>query len=153
MKGDEDKPWKRTREEADDEPPSPTRIIEAARRRVKAPAIALMFVGFINSGLGVVVMAMGFVVGGMNMGAAEGAIGIINTLAGLAILAGGLNLLRLENYGLVRTGSITAMVPCISLCLILGLPIGIWALVTASSPDVQEAYRQLRRKPEDREAW
>ena len=29
---------------------------------------------------------------------------------------------------------------CISLCLILGLPIGVWALVTASGPDVRAAF-------------
>ena len=87
---------------------------------------------------------MGFVVGGMNLGAAEGAIGLLNALAGLVTFTGGLNLFRLDSYGLARTGSITAMVPCISLCLILGLPVGVWALVTAGSPDVRAAFRDRR---------
>jgi hypothetical protein len=105
-----------------------------------------MLVGVINSGLAVTIVVMAFLVGGMNLGTEEGIIGIISGLASIAIFAGGLNLLKLENYSLVRTGSITAMVPCISLCLILGLPIGIWALVTAGSPDVQAAFRRLNQK-------
>lgn len=143
MDGDEAKPWKRSRDDID-RPPRPPVDRAAALRRAKPPAIALMLVGLINSGLGVFIAVMAFVVGGMNLGGAEGAIGLFNALAGLVTFTGGLNLLRLDAYGLARTGSITAMVPCVSLCLILGLPIGVWALVTAGSPDVRSAFRDRR---------
>ncbi|AWM37244.1 hypothetical protein GobsT_48120 [Gemmata obscuriglobus] len=141
MDGDEAKPWKRSRDDTDERP-----LVDraAALRRVKPPAIALMLVGLINSGLGVFIAVMAFVVGGMNLGGAEGVIGLFHALAGLVTFAGGLNLLRLDAYGLARTGSITAMVPCVSPRLILGLPIGVWALVTAGSPDVRGAFRDRK---------
>ena len=149
MSTEDEQPWNRNHPPEEDEPHTPRDVIGAARKRVKAPAIALMIVGVINSCLALFVVVMGFIVGGMNMGPAEGAIGIVNGLAGIAIFTGGLNLLKLDNYSLVRTGSITAMVPCISLCLIFGLPIGIWALVTAGSPDVQVAFRRLKQKKDN----
>ena len=103
-----------------------------------------MLVGVINCGLGLFIAVMAFGVGGFNLGAPEGAIGLFNALAGFVVFGGGLNLMKLDAYGLVRTGSITAMVPCVSLCLILGIPIGVWALVTSSSPDVRAAFRDRR---------
>jgi len=36
--------------------------------------------------------------------------------------------------------SILAMVPCISPCCLLGIPIGIWALVVLMKPEVQQAF-------------
>ncbi len=103
-----------------------------------------MLVGVINGGLGVFVAIMGLLVGGMNMGTQEGIVGLFGVVASLVVFSGGLSLLRLDSYGLVRTGSITAMVPCASLSLILGLPIGVWALATASSPDVRPTFRNRR---------
>ena len=144
MDDDEPAPRGRLREEDDDRPRRPRVDRVAARRRARPPAVALMLVGVINAGLGLLVAVMGFIVGGMNLGATEGAIGLFNAVAGLVVFTGGLNLLRLDAYGLVRTGSITAMVPCVSLCLLLGLPVGVWALVTASSPDVRDAFCDRR---------
>jgi hypothetical protein len=146
MEGEPAKPSEHSqRRDPDDRPPRPPVDRVEALRRAKPPAIALMLVGVINCGLGVFVVVMAFIVGGMNLGAAEGVFGLFNALAGLVIFTGGLNLLKLDAYGLARTGSITAMVPCVSLCLILGLPIGVWALVTASNPDVRAAFRDRRR--------
>jgi hypothetical protein len=46
---------------------------------------------------------------------------------------------KLERYGLAMTASILAMLPC-SLCCVLGLPIGIWALVVLMKPEVKSAF-------------
>ena len=37
--------------------------------------------------------------------------------------------------------TIIAMVPCISPCCLVGLPIGIWALVVLMKPEVKAAFR------------
>jgi hypothetical protein len=38
------------------------------------------------------------------------------------------------------TASVIAMIPCISPCCIVGLPIGIWAMVVLSKPEVKSAF-------------
>jgi uncharacterized membrane protein len=47
---------------------------------------------------------------------------------------------QLHSWPLALAGSIIAMTPCISLCCIIGLPIGIWALVVLFKPEVKEAF-------------
>jgi hypothetical protein len=38
------------------------------------------------------------------------------------------------------TASILALAPCISPCCLVGLPIGIWALVVLSKPEVKSSF-------------
>ena len=64
-------------------------------------------------------------------------IGIIGILLSGLIL-GGLKMKNLESYGLAMTVSIIAMIPCFSPCCLLDLPIGIWAPVVLSKPEVEE---------------
>ena len=70
-------------------------------------------------------------------GVIGGIVGII--VAGL-ILFGALKMKKCENYGWAMTASIVAMIPCISPCCLVGLPIGIWALVVLSKPEVKSAF-------------
>ena len=56
------------------------------------------------------------------------------------ILFGALKMKKLESYSLAMATSIVAMIPCISPCCFIGLPIGIWALVVLSKPDVKSAF-------------
>jgi hypothetical protein len=67
--------------------------------------------------------------------------GVISILVSGVILLGGIKMKKLENYGLAMAASIVAMIPCISPCCIIGLPIGIWALVVLSKPEVKNAFR------------
>ncbi len=74
----------------------------------------------------------------------SGTVGVVSCviailLSGL-ILAGALKMKKLESFGLAMTASIVAMVPCLSPCCLLGLPIGIWALVVLSKPEVKTAF-------------
>jgi hypothetical protein len=68
----------------------------------------------------------------------------VSSIIGIAvsglILFGGLKMRKLENYGLAMTASIVAMIPCISPCCLIGLPIGIWAVVVLSKPEVKGAF-------------
>ena len=65
---------------------------------------------------------------------------IVGILVSFLILFGGLKMRKFENYGLAMAASIIAMIPCISPCCIIGLPIGIWALVVLSKPEVKLAF-------------
>jgi hypothetical protein len=73
----------------------------------------------------------------------SGSIGIISNIfvfvLGGLILYGGIAMKKLENYGLAMAASIVAMLPC-SACCLIGLPIGIWAVVVLSKPEVKGAF-------------
>jgi predicted Zn finger-like uncharacterized protein len=71
-------------------------------------------------------------------GAIQGFIGMC--VAGLIIFSA-IKMKNLQAYGLAMTGSILAMIPCISPCCFLGLPFGIWALVILMNQDVKAAFQ------------
>ena len=78
---------------------------------------------------------------GMMMGPVGLLITGICLLTGVLILFGGIKMKKLESYGLVMAASILGMIPCFSSgCCLLGLPIGIWALVVLSKPEVKSAF-------------
>lgn len=65
----------------------------------------------------------------------------LNVLGAAVILLGGVQLLRLRGRGLGIASSVLAMIPCFSSCAcVLGIPIGIWALVTLGRADVKAAF-------------
>jgi hypothetical protein len=74
----------------------------------------------------------------------SGTVGVVSSIIGILvsglILFGGMKMKKLESYGLAMTVSILAMVPCLSPCCLIGLPIGIWAVVVLSKPEVKSAF-------------
>jgi len=64
----------------------------------------------------------------------------ITLLIGILMLFAGVKMRRLESYGLCMTASILAMIPCLSCCFLAGLPVGIWALVVLSKPEVKDFF-------------
>jgi hypothetical protein len=72
------------------------------------------------------------------------AFGIAESIVGIAwsglILYGGMEMNKLRSFGLAMTASIVAMIPC-SVCCLLGLPFGIWAVVVINKPEVRAAFR------------
>jgi hypothetical protein len=46
-----------------------------------------------------------------------------------------------SQYGLCIVASILAMIPCVSPCCIIGLPIGIWCLVVLTKPEIKAAFQ------------
>ena len=74
----------------------------------------------------------------------SGTIGVVSGILGLVvsgvILLGAIKMKRLESYGLAMAAAIIAMIPCFSPCCLLGLPIGIWALVALLKPEVKSAF-------------
>jgi len=67
---------------------------------------------------------------------------LILVLGGLLIGYGAWNLLRLKSRGWSRAAAILAMIPCIGCCL-LGLPIGLWAIITIQNSAVREAFASV----------
>jgi hypothetical protein len=122
--------------------------------QVSGPAIGLMVVAI----LGVIVQIASIIfnlVGASFLASSQlpkeawtnmfyGPIGVVSSivsiLMGGLILFGALKMKKLESYGLAMAASIIAMVPCFSPCCLIGLPIGIWAVVVLSKPEVKSVF-------------
>jgi hypothetical protein len=52
-------------------------------------------------------------------------------------------MLKLQNHSLAMAASVIAAIPlpCVSPCCLIGLPIGIWAIVVLMKPEVKSAFR------------
>lgn len=75
---------------------------------------------------------------GRNIGIALSTFGI--TAAAAIILAGGICLHWRRYYALALAGCILASIPCISPCVIAGMPFGIWGLVLLSNRDLRQTF-------------
>ena len=75
----------------------------------------------------------------------SGGIGVVFNVIGLivsvVIFMGALKMKKLESYNFAMAATIVAMVPCISPCCFIGLPVGIWALVVLMKPEVKGAFK------------
>ncbi len=123
---------------------------------VQGPAIGVMIVGILGlalSALGLITRLSGFAfpMRGMDpqmehfIRLFAGTFGLVTTGINIALsgimLGGALKMRRLESYGLAMTASILAVIPCFSPCCgIPGIPLGIWALVVLSKPEVRAAF-------------
>jgi len=126
-----------------------------AAARVSGPATGLIVtavLGFVAQALSLLLNVFGLSTAGfgrssteMALNAFTGTFGIVLNVVGVAIgvviLLGALKMKRLEAYGWAMASSILALAPCISPCCIVGLPIGIWALVVLTKPEVKGAFR------------
>jgi hypothetical protein len=95
-------------------------------------------------GVGLVAAGPGGPGGGGNANAvANLAGGVIGSIIGLCFAAvitiGGVKMKQLQSYGLVMTAAIFALLPCGN-CCIIGLPLGICALVVLNKPEVKDAF-------------
>ena len=74
----------------------------------------------------------------------EGAFAMGSSVVGLLVAAfiiyAALKMKELEQWGLAVAASILAMIPCVSPCCVVGLPIGIWCLVVLTRPDIKTAF-------------
>jgi hypothetical protein len=146
-----------------DAPPafSPTPVATVgggdALQRVQGPAIGLIVtaaLGFLGCLAGIGLNVLGFTAGAMEGRESQdvpqwatmltGGFGIVQSILGMVlsvvIIMGALKMKKLENYTFAIIATIIAMVPCISPCCIVGLPVGIWALVVLNKPEVKGAF-------------
>ena len=133
----------------------PVKVVIDPAVQVSSPSVGLLVTGIIGgilSLLGLILNAIGtsvipFVKDSLDeryMDLWEGAAGIISSFIGIVVAAfiiyAALKMKELSQYGLCMAASILAIIPCISPCCIIGLPIGIWCLVVLTRPDVKAAF-------------
>ena len=78
-----------------------------------------------------------------NMMAGPGGIviALIALVCGLLIVWGAIKMKNLQSRGLAMTAAVLAIIPCTSACCIIGLPFGIWGIVTMNDPNVRAHFR------------
>ena len=118
--------------------------------RVAAPAIGLMVAG----GLSAVFTLFSLLILGIGGTAAISDPEVRDALPGFGILAvfgivklvldaltiyAGLQMRQLRSWTLCMAGSVAAMLPC-SACCLLGLPMGIWALIVLIDNEVKRLF-------------
>jgi len=142
-------------EKAGDDP------VEQARQHVRGPAIGLLVVGILNW-LAIPLVVLGFLLWSWEsipqslghpsvepdlvpLGLVIVAVALVPMMLSTLIIVAALKMKRLQTYGLAITASILSIASPVGL---IGLPIGIWALVVLSQPDVRSAFGQMpRREP------
>jgi len=127
----------------------------SASAEVQSPATGLMVTGIIGGVFALLGLLMNIFGAGLGTMMEEGqeqfvqmlsgGLGIVQSLIGL-VVAGFIfyaaqQMKNLENWGLAMGGSIVAMVPCVSPCCIIGLPIGIWCVVVLNKDYIKNAFR------------
>lgn len=65
---------------------------------------------------------------------------LIELLVAGFIIYAALKIKELKQWGLGVAACIMAMLPCISPCCIIGLPLGIWCLVVLMRPEVRDSF-------------
>jgi hypothetical protein len=60
------------------------------------------------------------------------------------IVWGGVSMMMQRRWGLSMAAAVLAIFPCTSPCCCLGLPLGIWAVVVLTRPEVKAAMRSAR---------
>ncbi len=74
------------------------------------------------------------------MGGAGIVFGVVMLVTSVFVIWSALQMKQLRGWTLSVVGSIVAMVPCLGPCCIVGIPIGIWALVVLMKPEVKAAF-------------
>jgi tRNA A-37 threonylcarbamoyl transferase component Bud32 len=123
--------------------------LEAVRQRTRRPGIGLMIAGLINCGIALILLltwsTLSVTSGAKSPGAViTGIIGIILAVMGSLTFVGAQRMMRLQSYGLAVAAGVLQLVP--SPGSLLGLPIGIWALVVLTRRDVHVAFIEVMEK-------
>ncbi|MEY2805607.1 MAG: hypothetical protein ACK57N_07360 [Planctomycetia bacterium] len=135
----------------------------AALEKVKLPAVGLIVVGALGAASALLGAVQGatneqvdqlrqaFDQAGIDPGTTENLVSalaggnLVMSLLALAISAlvlwSGLQMRQLKGRGLAIAGAILAMIPCFTgCCCVIGLPVGIWALVVLMNAEVKAAF-------------
>ncbi len=130
-------------------PPPPPPTVEP----LQLPAMFLLITAGLGALLQIALLLMSVL--GIGLAAMEGELaqiealigggfnifGIIIALAVAGVIAfGALKMKSGESWTWGLAASILAMIPCVSPCCFLGLPIGIWAIVILNKPEVKAAF-------------
>lgn len=135
---------------------TPAPVTKDAASQVSGPATGLLVAGILGAAIeltSLIALIIGtsfysFIEDEMPdkyEGLLEGTFGMGSAFVGLLVAAFlifvSLKMKELKEWGLCIAASILAMIPCISPCCIVGLPIGIWCLVVLTKPEVKAAFK------------
>jgi hypothetical protein len=127
---------------------------------LNAPAIGLLVVGCMNGVAGLITLVSGILrlvgitgkevlptdraeAAGFYFGTiATYAVALISMLLAPVIIYAAYQMLNGQKLALARIASVLAMLPLTSCCCVLGIPFGIWSLVSLSRPEIKELIRQ-----------
>ena len=133
-----------------------TRYVIDPTAQVSGPSVGMLITGIVGALFSLfVLVALGIGLslsslwGGRDVDWAEdlygGAIGMGSSFFGLLvalfIIYAALKMKDLKQWNIAVVASVLAMIPCISPCCVIGLPIGIWSLVVLMRPDVKAAFK------------
>ena len=66
----------------------------------------------------------------------------LNSLLQIFVILGGVAMLRAKGRGMAWTGSVLSVIPVLtSSCCVLGIPVGIWALIVLSDANVKRVFK------------
>lgn len=134
-------------------------MVNDAIQKLRPPAIGLIVVGSLNGGLAILTLLSGLarLAGVIDPSPtpterAEKIGYLIGTFAGYGVAAlsllvapiiiyGAIKMMKGEKIGLAKTAVVLAILPLTSCCFVVGIPLGIWALVVLSKPDVKSFFR------------
>ena len=108
--------------------------VKSIRNRVWIPAVGLLVAGMINC-----LSVVGAIWSALVPGVAELPIVLLMAAQTLVIIIGAWNLMQLRSYRLAVAGSILGI---FTTAFLLGLPMGIWALVLLTKKEVKDAFGQ-----------
>ena len=125
--------------------------------KLKKPAIGLIIVGVLNGIVGIlslisVILHLAGILqmqipmneierAGYNFGLAMNAgIAILSILVAPLIIFGAVKMLKSTSFKWSKTSAILAMIPLVSCCFVVGIPIGIWSLIVLHRPDVKAFF-------------
>jgi uncharacterized membrane protein len=128
--------------------------------RVSAPAVGLIVTGALGLIISLVLLAFtafGSMVALLGEDAANDLPGfgmsaiwmLVNLVVTAFMIYAGLQMRKLQGWGLSIAASVLAMIPCINPCCLLGLPIGIWAILVLIDADVKRAFDAGNTGPYD----
>ena len=75
------------------------------------------------------------------LGAGYLVIAVLALILSVVTILGGLKMKNLQSRGMAFVAAVVAMIPCLSPCCLVGLPIGIWALVVLNDPQVKASFK------------
>jgi hypothetical protein len=139
-------------------PPLPPPSANASAQ-VNGPAMGLLVTGIVGALFACISLLMNVLGTGMSalpgmgessqqaryMSMMSGGVGILFAIIGLGVAGfmiwSARRMQRLEGWTTAVAASVVGMIPCISPCCIIGLPIGIWCLIVLMKPEVKGAFR------------
>jgi hypothetical protein len=129
-----------------------------AMQKVNGPAIALM----VMAGIGIVLQLISLLMRMLGMGAGmmnvpgggdgseqlaammSGGLGIVAGILGILvggfIIFAGMKMRALQSWPMAVAASVLAIIPCLSPCCCIGIPIGIWALIVLFDANVKASF-------------